>query len=188
MAGEEKEYRVNNKIRAREVRLVGVNGENMGVMSLSQALRMAEEAGLDLVEVAPNANPPVCRIMDFGKFKYERKKALAEQKKKQAGGQVKEVKIRYRTDQHDLQTKIRQTKEFLQDGHKVKISMFFKGRELQFLPLGRETMEKVASELMDVGTLERPITSEGRLLTMFVMPKTSKKPSVVQKQKEGENA
>lgn len=175
MAGEEREVRVNHRIRAREVRLIDKEGVQVGIVPLSKALEMAEEAGLDLVEVAPTANPPVCRIMDYGKFKYQRKKRQAEARKRQSGGQLKEVKIRYKTDEHDLATKMRQAREFLMDGHKVKFVMAFKGRELQFLSLGQQTMEKVAAALMDVGVLERPPTMEGRILTMYLSPKGGRK-------------
>jgi len=156
VVAEEKDVRVNTRIRAREVRLIGAEGQQIGIVPLSQALALAEEAGLDLVEVGPLAVPPVCRIMDYGKFKYQRKKRQAEARKQQTAVQLKEVKIRYKTDEHDLQVKVRQAREFLQDGHKVKFVMFFKGREIQFAGMGQQVMEKVAADLMDAGMLERP--------------------------------
>lgn len=172
---EDREVRVNQRIRAREVRLIDSQGVQVGIVPLSRALEMAEEAGLDLVEVAPNANPPVCRIMDYGKFKYQRKKRLAEAKKRQASGQLKEVKIRYKTDEHDLSVKVRQAREFLEDGHKVKFVMAFKGREIQYASLGQQTMEKVAADLLDVGNMERPPKMEGKILTMYIAPKSGRK-------------
>jgi len=164
---EDRETRINHRIRAREVRLIDNNGVQVGVVPLGRALEMAEEAGLDLVEVAPQAKPPVCRIMDYGKFKYQKKKRQTEARKRQATVQLKEVKIRYKTDEHDLATKIRQAREFLADGHKVKFMMFFKGREIQFAGLGQQTMEKVAASLLDAAVLERPPRMEGRVLTMY---------------------
>ncbi len=176
MAGEDREVRINHRIRAREVRLIDNNGVQIGVVPLGRALELAEEAGLDLVEVAPQANPPVCRIMDYGKFKYQRKKRLAEARKRQVTVQLKEVKIRYKTDDHDLATKMRQAREFLEAGHKVKFMMFFKGREIQFAALGQQTMEKVAADMMDAAVLERPPRMEGRVLTMYLTSKGVRRP------------
>jgi len=177
VVAEEKDVRVNTRIRAREVRLIGAEGQQIGIVPLSQALALAEEAGLDLVEVGPLAVPPVCRIMDYGKFKYQRKKRQAEARKQQTAVQLKEVKIRYKTDEHDLQVKVRQAREFLQDGHKVKFVMFFKGREIQFAGMGQQVMEKVAADLMDAGMLERPPRMEGRILAMYLVSKGVKKQS-----------
>ncbi|MBM4397800.1 MAG: translation initiation factor IF-3 [Deltaproteobacteria bacterium] len=171
MVVEDKDVRINTRIRAREVRLIGAEGQQVGVVTLGQALAMADEAGLDLVEVGAQAVPPVCRIMDYGKFKYQRKKRQAEAKKRQVIVQLKEVKIRYKTDEHDLQVKVRQAREFLMEGHKVKFVMFFKGREIQFAGLGQQVMEKVAADLMDVATLERPPRMEGRVLAMYFLSK-----------------
>lgn len=176
MVGEDREVRINHRIRAREVRLIDNNGVQVGVVLLGRALEMAEEAGLDLVEVAPQASPPVCRIMDYGKFKYQRKKRLAEARKRQVTVQLKEVKIRYKTDDHDLATKMRQAREFLEAGHKVKFMMFFKGREIQFAALGQQTMEKVAADMMDAAVLERPPRMEGRVLTMYLTSKGVRRP------------
>jgi len=153
------------------VRLVGNDGTQFGIVPFPQALHMAEEAGFDLVEVAPMAVPPVCRIMDYGKFKYQKKKRMQEARKRQFVVQIKEVKIRYKTDDHDLATKVRQAGEFLKEGHKVKFVMFFKGREIQFASLGQHVMEKVAADLMEFGNLERPPRMEGRVLSMYFMSK-----------------
>lgn len=173
MAVEDKtpEVRINTRIRAREVRLIGAEGQQVGVVTLSQALQMSEEVGLDLVEVGATAIPPVCRIMDYGKFKYQRKKRQQEARKRQVRVELKEVKIRYKTEEHDLQTKMRQATEFLQEGHKVKFVMFFKGREIQFAGLGQHVMEKVAADLMEFGALERPPRMEGRVLAMYFTSK-----------------
>lgn len=181
MVAENRETRVNNRIRARDVRLIDHKGVQIGVVPLGQALEMADEVGLDLVEVAAQARPPVCRIIDYGKFKYQRKKRQNEAKKRQGSTQLKEVKIRYKTDDHDLETKMRRATEFLDEGHKVKFMMFFKGREIQFTALGQQTMEKIAAQMMEVAALERPPRTEGRVLTMYLASKGGKK-------EEGERA
>jgi len=181
VVADNREVRTNNRIRARDVRLIDHKGVQIGIVSLSQALEMADNVGLDLVEVAGQARPPVCRIMDFGKFKYQRKKRQAEAKKRQVTIQLKEVKIRYKTDDHDLETKMRRATEFLNEGHKVKFMMFFKGREIQFTALGQQTMEKIGAKLMDVAVQERPPRMEGRVLTMYLASKGGKK-------EEGESA
>lgn len=176
MVVDDKDVRINTRIRAREVRLINHEGVQVGVVPLYQALQMAEEVGLDLVEVSPQAVPPVCRIMDFGKFKYQKKKRVQEAKKRQIVVQLKEVKIRYRTEENDLKTKLRQAREFLEEGHKVKFLMFFKGREIQFANLGQQVMEKVAAELLEAAILERPPRMEGRVLAMYFASKGVKKP------------
>lgn len=181
---DEREARVNRRIRAREVRLIGADGEQLGIVRFEDALRMAEDVGLDLVEVSPQAVPPVCRIMDFGKFKYQRKKRLAEAKKRQVQVQLKEVKIRYKTEEHDLQTKMAQAIKFLQEGNKVKFVMFFRGREVQFANIGLVTMEKIAAELLDAGVLERPPRMEHRILAMYF----TSKGVVKKKSEESEDA
>jgi len=180
---EDREVRINNRIRAREVRLIGVEGEQLGIVPFFEALRKAEDYGLDLVEVGSNANPPVCRIMDYGKYKYQRKKKQQEARKNQVVSQLKEVKIRYKTDEHDLQTKIRQARGFLMDGHKVKFLMYFRGREVAFVNLGHQTMERVAAEMMDVATLDKPPKMEGRQLAMYLASK-----GVVKRRPEGTDA
>jgi len=153
------------------VRLIDDNGVQVGIVPLADALERADDVGLDLVEVAAKANPPVCRIMDYGKFKYQQKKRQAEARKRQTISQLKEVKIRYKTDDHDLATKMRRATEFLNEGHKVKFMMFFKGREIQFTALGQQTMERIAAEMMEVAALERPPRMEGRVLTMYMTSK-----------------
>ncbi|HPV03989.1 MAG TPA: translation initiation factor IF-3 [Myxococcota bacterium] len=167
----ENEARINRRIRAREVRLIGSDGSQLGVVSITQALERAEEEGLDLVEVAPDSRPPVCRIMDYGKFKYQKKKRQAEAKKRQVQVVLKEVKIRYKTDEHDLVTKINQARRFLMEGNKVKFVMFFKGREVQFAELGYHVMERVAADLVEVSVMERPPRMEHRILAMYFASK-----------------
>jgi len=167
----ENEARINRRIRAREVRLIGSDGSQLGVVSITQALEQAEEEGLDLVEVAPDSRPPVCRIMDYGKFKYQKKKRQAEAKKRQVQVVLKEVKIRYKTDEHDLVTKINQARRFLMEGNKVKFVMFFKGREVQFAELGYHVMERVAADLVEVSVMERPPRMEHRILAMYFASK-----------------
>ena len=141
------------------------------MVSITQALEQAEEEGLDLVEVAPDSRPPVCRIMDYGKFKYQKKKRQAEAKKRQVQVVLKEVKIRYKTDEHDLVTKINQARRFLMEGNKVKFVMFFKGREVQFAELGYHVMERVAADLVEVSVMERPPRMEHRILAMYFASK-----------------
>lgn len=147
-------HRINSRITAREVRVIAENGDQLGVMSSRDALNIAEEAGLDLVEVAPNANPPVCRVMDYGKFKYKEQKKEAEARKNRAENTVKELRIRYRTDSGDLAIKLGKAREFLLEGDKVKFSMRFRGREAMFLQLGHEKLSEIARQLSDIATID----------------------------------
>ncbi|WP_456077570.1 translation initiation factor IF-3 [Jhaorihella thermophila] len=162
--------RVNEKIRAPEIRLIGADGENLGVMPPSQALELADEAGLDLVEISPNANPPVCKIMDFGKFKYEQQKREAEARKKQKTIEVKEVKFRPNTDTHDYQVKMRNVFKFLENGDKVKVTLRFRGREMAHQNLGRELLERVAEDVKEIGRVENMPKMEGRQMIMMIGP------------------
>ena len=147
--------RVNERITSNEIRLIGADGENAGVVTPARAMVMADEAGLDLVEISPNANPPVCKIMDFGKFKYEQQKRESEARKKQKIIEVKEVKFRPNTDTNDYDVKMRNVFKFLANGDKVKISLRFRGREMAHLNLGRQLLERVAEDIKDVGKIER---------------------------------
>lgn len=167
----DKENRVNRQIRAKEVMLIGAAGEKIGIQKIEDAMRLAMDAGLDLVEVGPNSVPPVCRIMDFGKFKYQKKKRIQEAKKKQSMTILKEVKLRPKTDDHDLQTKIRHIKRFLEEGSKVKVTMVFRGREIAFSHLGERLLEKVKEETVEVGVVEREPKFEGRMMIMILAPK-----------------
>ncbi|MCA0920994.1 translation initiation factor IF-3 [Pseudooceanicola nanhaiensis] len=162
--------RVNDRIRAPEIRLIGAEGENVGVVPPARALAMAEEAGLDLVEISPNAVPPVCKIMDFGKFKYEQQKRESEARKKQKTIEVKEVKFRPGTDVHDYQVKMRNVLKFLEGGDKVKITLRFRGREMAHQNLGRELLERVAEDVKEVGKVENMPKMEGRQMVMMIGP------------------
>lgn len=154
-------------IRAREVRVITSEGEQLGVLLLREALQKAEEAGLDLVEVAPTAVPPVCRIMDFGKYKYEMNKKAHESKKHQTVIQVKEVKLRPRTDDHDVEFKTNNIKRFLAEGDKVKVTIMFRGREMAHPELGRALLDRVVLDLKDLAVVEQAARMEGR--NMFLM-------------------
>ncbi|RME17998.1 MAG: translation initiation factor IF-3 [Alphaproteobacteria bacterium] len=162
--------RVNDRIRAPEIRLIGADGENLGVVPPSRALDLAAEAGLDLVEISPNAQPPVCKIMDFGKFKYETQKREAEARKKQKTIEVKEVKFRPNTDTHDYQVKMRNVVRFLENGDKVKVTLRFRGREMAHQHLGRELLERVAADVKEIGKVENMPKMEGRQMTMMIGP------------------
>lgn len=162
--------RVNQNIRAPEIRLIGADGENVGVVSPARAMEMAEQAGLDLVEISPNATPPVCKIMDFGKYKYETQKREAEARKKQKTIDIKEVKFRPNTDTNDYNVKMRNVQRFLEGGDKVKITLRFRGREMAHQNLGRELLERVAEDTKDIGRVENFPKMEGRQMVMLIGP------------------
>jgi len=164
-------HRVNHLIRVPEVRVIGSEGEQLGILKTSEALKLAHEGGFDLVEVAATSTPPVCRIMDFGKFKYEQSKKEHKTRQHQKSTQVKEIKFRPRTDKHDLETKVRQILEFLAGGNKTKVTVMFRGREMANQSLGRSAMEKVREELKEAATIEMEPRMEGRNLYMIVSPK-----------------
>ena len=158
------QYRINDRIRAQQVRVVDGDGEQVGIQPLQQALSLAQERQLDLVEIAPQAEPPVCKLIDYGKFKYQLQKKESEAKKKQTDNAVKELKIGYRTDIGDLKTKIRQARTFLSSGNRVKISMRFKGREKAFVHLGKEKLEQIVEQLSDVANVyERNLRSRSQV-------------------------
>ncbi len=161
---------MNDRIRADEIRLIGADGENVGVVTPAQALVMAEEAGLDLVEISPNAAPPVCKIMDFGKFKYEQQKREAEARKKQKIIEIKEVKFRPGTDTHDYDVKMRNVVKFLEGGDKVKITLRFRGREMAHQHLGRELLQRIAGDVEGIGKIENMPKMEGRQMIMIIGP------------------
>ena len=162
--------RVNDKIRSTEIRLIGADGENVGVVTPQRAMEMAEEAGLDLVEISPNAKPPVCKIMDFGKFKYEQQKRESEARKKQKIIEIKEVKFRPNTDTNDYDVKMRNVYKFLEAGDKVKITLRFRGREMAHQNLGRELLERVAEDTKEHGKVENFPKMEGRQMVMLIGP------------------
>ncbi|MGC6528056.1 MAG: translation initiation factor IF-3 [Paracoccaceae bacterium] len=164
--------RVNDAINSPELRLIGPEGENVGVVSPRRAMELAERAGLDLVEISPNAAPPVCKIMDFGKYKYEQQKRESEARKKQKIIEVKEIKFRPNTDTHDYDVKMRNVFKFLENGDKVKITMRFRGREMAHQNLGRELLERVAEDVKEHGKVENIPKMEGRQMTMMIGPLT----------------
>lgn len=167
----EPKVRVNQKIRAAAVRVISPDGEQLGIMDVPEALARSEEYGLDLVEVAPNSDPPVCRIMDYGKYRYEESKKDHERKKKQAIVVVKEVKLRPKTEEHDLLYKVRQLKGFLEDDYKVKVTITFRGREITHPEQARKLMDKLLELVGDEGLIEQPAKFEGRNMTMIIAPK-----------------
>ena len=151
--------------------MVGADSEQLGILPLQEALALAERQHLDLVEVSPSANPPVCRIMDYGKYKYQQSKRQQEARKKQVQIQLKEVKIRPKTDEHDLQFKIKHVRRFLEEGNKAKITVVFRGREITHTELGQSALERFATELQDVCVIESRPRMEGRSMFMIVAPK-----------------
>ena len=163
--------RRNELIHAREVRVIGAEGEQLGILQRNEAIAMAREIGCDLVEVSSNATPPVCRIMDYGKFKYEQQKKKQDAKKRQAVVQVKEIKVRPKTDEHDYETKFKHIRSFLEDGDRCKVTVFFRGREIVHKDRGIEILERIVKDLEDVGKVEQEPRAEGRTLQMLVVPK-----------------
>ena len=166
--------RINRMIRVPQVRVIDAEGNQMGVLATKDALAAAETAGLDLVEIAPTANPPVCRIMDYGKYKYQLSKKAKEAKKKQTVISLKEIKLRGKTEEHDFQFKVRNIKRFLDDGDKVKVLIMFKGREITHTDLGMSMLKRVAEELKDMAVIEAPPKLEGRSMSMVVAPAPQK--------------
>nr|WP_239059798.1 translation initiation factor IF-3 [Ruegeria sp. PrR005] len=154
--------------------MIGADGENVGVVHPAKAMAMAEEAGLDLVEISPNATPPVCKIMDYGKYKYEQQKRESEARKKQKIIEVKEIKFRPGTDTHDYDVKMKSVAKFLENGDKVKITLRFRGRELAHQNLGRELLERVAEDIKELGKVENMPKMEGRQMIMMIGPLPNK--------------
>ncbi|HRR42506.1 MAG TPA: translation initiation factor IF-3, partial [Syntrophales bacterium] len=151
--------------------MIDFEGKQLGIMTLQDALRQASEAGLDLVEVAPNSSPPVCRIMDYGKFRYQQSKKMQVARKHQAVLQLKEIRLRPKTEEHDLQVKLRHIRRFLEENNKVKITMMFRGREIAYAEVGRKIMEGLMEGLGDIGTVDQQPKLEGRNMVMIVAPK-----------------
>jgi len=168
-------HRINQRIRVPEVRLIGADGSQVGVVPISDALRRAEEAQLDLVEVAPSASPPVCRILDYGKFKYQQHKKEAESKRKQSITTLKELRLGYKTDVGDLERQINKARAFLQEGDRVKFSLRFRGREMAYQDLGRQKLMRVCEALTDIATVEGNPRMEGRLMGVVLAPGAKKK-------------
>jgi len=162
---------VNRQIRISPVRVIADNGDQLGVLTIDEAIAAAAERGLDLVEVAPLARPPVVKIMDYGKYKFEQAKAARAAKKKQHVIHLKEVKYRPGIDDHDFAFKTRHAREFLTDGNKVKVTMMYRGRQMAHIELGREVLDRVAAELKDIGKIEQEPKLEGRNMSMVLAPK-----------------
>lgn len=165
-----KELQINEEIRAKEVRIVGEDGEQVGVMQTAKALELAYEKDLDLVLIAPNAEPPVCRIMDYGKYRFERDKKEKEARKKQTVVEVKEIQLSCRIDTHDFETKVKHAHRFLGDGNKVRVVVKFRGREMSHLDIGRELLEKFEEACKELGSVDKRPALEGRFMSMIVNP------------------
>jgi translation initiation factor IF-3 len=168
-----KDHMVNDEIRVKEVRLIGVDGEQLGIKLTREAMQMAIDANLDLVNVAPTAKPPVCRIMDYGKYRYELQKKEKEARKNQKIVDIKEIRLSATIDEHDFQTKLRNAVKFLNDGDKVKASVRFRGREIAHAEIGRKVLDRLAVEVADIASLERAPKLEGRSMIMILTPKVT---------------
>lgn len=165
-----KEMLINEEIRAKEVRVVGVDGNPVGIMSSEAALKLAYDQGYDLVLMAPQAQPPVCRIMDYGKFRFERDKKEKEAKKKQQVVELKEIQLSCRIDTHDFDTKARHAQRFLTDGNKVRVVMRFKGREMSHIAIGQDIMTRFREVCSELGSVDKPPVLDGRILSMVISP------------------
>ena len=164
------EFRVNSEIKSAEVLLIDENSEKRGVVKLSEALKLAEDAALDLVEVAPTAKPPVCRIMNYGKYRFQQQKKDKDARRKQKSHVVKEIKMRPKIDTHDYEFKVKAIKKFLKEGNKVKTSIFFRGREMAFLDRGREVLNKVILDVEELGKVESEPRMEGSYMRIMIAP------------------
>ena len=165
---------INEQIRDKEVRLIGADGEQLGIMSAREAYKLAQEAELDLVKIAPGAKPPVCKIIDYGKYRYELQKKEKEAKKNQKTTQVKEIRLSTFIEEHDIRIKAKTAGKFLKDGDKVKVSLRFRGREAAYKDKGLKVMEIFAAELAEIANIEKKPVFEGRNLSMVLVPKTEK--------------
>ncbi|OQS33343.1 translation initiation factor IF-3 [Chromobacterium haemolyticum] len=168
---QEREARINGEITAREIRLVGKEGEQIGVVSLREAMALAEEGDVDLVEISPTAQPPVCKLMDYGKYKYEQSKKRHEAKQKQKQVQIKEIKFRPGTDDGDYNVKLRNLTRFLADGDKAKVTLRFRGREMAHQNIGLELLKRVEADLSEIAVVEQFPKLEGRQMVMMIAPK-----------------
>ena len=162
---------INEQIRDKEIRLIGENGEQLGIMSARDAMKMAEDAGLDLVKIAPTAKPPVCKIVDYGKYKYEQIRKEKEAKKKQKVIEIKEVRLSPNIEDNDLNTKVSAAKKFLEKGNKVKVTLRFRGREMAHMASSKHILDDFAKMLEEVAVVEKPAKVEGRSMTMFLTEK-----------------
>ncbi|MBQ8951987.1 MAG: translation initiation factor IF-3 [Eubacterium sp.] len=168
------DYLINEQIKDKEVRVIGAEGGQLGVMSITEAREKAEEAGLDLVRVSPNANPPVCKIIDFGKFRYELARKEKDAKKKQKVVEIKEVRLSPNIEENDLNTKVNQARKFLQKGNRVKVTLRFRGRELAYVNQSKVILDNFAELLSDISTVDKQAKFEGRSMFMFLAAKTTK--------------
>ena len=164
---------INEQIRDREVRLIGEEGEQLGVMSSREAQKLADEAGLDLVKIAPTAKPPVCKIVDYGKYRYEQARKEKEARKKQKTIEIKEIRLSPNIDTNDLNTKINAAKKFLTKGDKVKVTLRFRGREMAHMNASKHILDDFAEALIEIAVVEKPAKVEGRSMTMFLAPKNN---------------
>ena len=171
MVAIKKFIRINERIRVPEVRVVGPDGAQLGVMGIQKALELANQAELDLIEVAPSANPPVCRISDYSKFKYDEEKKEREAKKHQKQGKLKEIRLKPNIDDHDFETKLKQAASFLKKKDKVRINLFFRGRQMEHIDLGRKVLDKFIQDIQNDGQVEKPPMMEGRIMSLVVAPK-----------------
>ncbi|WP_342782614.1 translation initiation factor IF-3 [Thermosediminibacter litoriperuensis] len=167
----EKELEVNYEIRAREVRVIDTDGKQLGIMPLKEALRIAQERQLDLVKVAPQAKPPVCKIMDYGKYKYEQSKKEKEARKNQKVISIKEIRMSPNIEEHDFQVRVKNALRFLDDGNKVKVTIRFRGREITHTQLGEDVLKRLADSVREKGVVEKPPVIEGRNMVMILSPK-----------------
>ena len=168
-------YKINSAINASEVRVIDDTGNMLGIMPTSQALKLAEEKEIDLVEIAPQAKPPVCKIIDYGKFLYEQQKREKSQKKNQQAKQLKEIRFKWRTDTHDFNFKTKHAMKFIEDGYKVKASVMFRGREIVHKEIGTELLKKFIEEMQAVAKIDQPLKSEGKFISVVLSPDKSKK-------------
>jgi translation initiation factor IF-3 len=163
--------RINDRIRVPQVRLIGPDGNQLGIVVIQRALDLANQHELDLVEVAPSANPPVCRIVDYSKFKYDEEKKEREAKKHQKQGKLKEIRLKPNIDDHDFETKVKQAIAFLKKKDKVRVNLFFRGRQMEHIDLGRKVLDRFMKEVQTDGTVEKPPMMEGRIMSLVVAPK-----------------
>ena len=169
-----KEMQINEEIRDRELRVIDADGEAIGIMSAAEALKIAEEKNLDLVKIAPQAKPPVCKIMDYGKYRFEQTKREKEARKNQRIIEIKEIRLSLNIDKHDFETKVNHAKRFLESGNKVKVSIRFRGREMAHTDIGRDLLDKFAEQCAETASLDKGAKLEGRMMSIFLSPKGGK--------------
>jgi len=171
----EKRVRINEQIRIPEIRVIDSEGNQLGILPTPEALKKAEEQGLDLVEIAPTSRPPVCKIMDFGKFKYEQSKKARESRKKQHTTHLKEIKIRPKIEEHDLQFKMRNAEKFLTDRDKVKITVVFRGREMEHMDMGRKILDRIVTQFAEIAVIEKDAVQVGKMISLILGPRSDRK-------------